>query len=581
MTRETGGDQDGVLIYDATARQWLRFALPIKTYTATSPETVLSCLREIDQHLLSVRCWAAGFLSYESSPAFDDALNVRPPGPFPCLWFGLYAEPEIVCPVFASNQISPINWAPSVTPDQYRACVRQIKLHIAEGDTYQVNYSFRLHGSSCGEPWSLFSQMVPSHQPGYAAYIRAGRWIICSASPELFWARQDGRIWSRPMKGTAPRGLWFEDDVSKAEWLRSSEKNQAENIMIVDMVRNDLGRIAVKGSVSATRLFEVERHPAVWQMTSTVEAQSAASLTESFRALFPPASITGAPKVRTVDIIDRLETTPRRIYTGTIGFVSPDGRAQFNVAIRTLLLDTERQSAEFGVGSGIVWDSQEESEYEECLMKAKTLTQAGPELQLLETMLWTPEEGYFLLERHLGRLSQSAAYFAYPLNLDAVRNRLKHQASGFGSTPHKLRLLVSSSGQIALESHPFEPAQAETRICLSRCPVDSRDRFLYHKTTHRTVYETARRACPGYEDVILWNERGEVTETTVANLVVEMAGKLLTPPVSSGLLPGTYRALLLDEGKIFEKVLRLEDLRNCSGIYLINSVRKMRKAALD
>jgi len=582
MPGALGDDQDCVLICDATASRWLRFVRPVKIYTATSPETVVACLKQIDQDLLSHDRWAAGFLSYESSPAFDAALSVKPPAEFPCLWFGIYREPEIVDPAFDTTKTPPIDWQASVNPDQYRACIRRIKQHIAEGDTYQVNYSFRLHGSFHGNPWDLFSHMVPLHQPGYGAYVRAGRWVICSASPEMFWSRQDGRIWSRPMKGTAARGLWFLDDVAKAEWLRQSQKNQAENLMIVDMVRNDLGRIASNGSVSVTRLFEVERHPTVWQMTSTVEGRTEASLTDSMGALFPAASITGAPKVRTVEIINRLETTPRRIYTGTVGFVAPDSRAQFNVAIRTLLLDTQEDSAEYGVGSGIVWDSEEDSEYEECLVKAKTLNQAGPEFQLLESILWTPEDGYFLLERHLLRLVQSAAYFSYPVIPGAIRDRLESQASCFGSMPQKVRLLIPPSGEIRLESRPFQPSgEAEVRVCLSRNPVDSRDRFLYHKTTRRTVYEDALGACPGFEDVILWNERGEITESTVANLVLEIAGKLFTPPVSSGLLPGTYRGFLLAAGKIIEKVLGKDDLGRCSGIYLINSVRKMRKAALD
>ncbi len=575
-----GGGEDHALIYDATAGQWLRFARPVRTYTATSPHTVLSCLREIEKERLSHRCWAAGFLSYESSPAFDAALQMKPPGSFPCLWFGIYQEPEVALPAFDARDLPAIDWRASVTPDEYRSSVRQIKAHIAEGDTYQVNYSFRLHGFFGGDPWNLFSQMVTPHQPGYAAYLTAGRWVICSASPELFWASRDGRFWSRPMKGTAPRGLWCEDDAAKAKWLRASEKNQAENLMIVDMVRNDLGRIAEDGSVSVTRLFEVERHPTVWQMTSTVEAKAAASLADSFRALFPPASITGAPKVRTVEIINRLETTPRRIYTGTIGFVTPDNRAQFNVAIRTLLLDTHGKSAEYGVGSGVVWDSEEESEYEECLVKAQTLNQAGPEFHLLETILWTPEDGYFLLDRHLLRLFQSAAYFSYTADETAIRARLADQARCFGSTPRRVRLLLSSSGQITLENRPFESSEAETRVCLSKGPVDSGDRFLYHKTTRRAVYEKALQECPGFADVILWNRLGEITESTIANIVVEIAGKLLTPPVSSGLLPGIYRGLLLEEGKIAEKVIRTDDLHRCSAIYLINSVRKMRKARL-
>jgi para-aminobenzoate synthetase/4-amino-4-deoxychorismate lyase len=577
----TWESEDGALIYDATARRWLRFTHPIRTFTVTSPDGVLSCLKEIDLELLSHRCWAAGFVSYESSPAFDPALRVKPAAPFPCVWFGIYPDPEVVVPQFTTELVASIDWAASVTPDEYRVSIRRIKEHIAQGDTYQVNYSFRLHGDFSGDPWNLFSQMIPAHQPGYAAYIQAGQWVICSASPELFWARQNGHLWSRPMKGTAARGLSFDDDVAKADWLRESQKNQAENLMIVDMVRNDLGRIAANGSVSVQRLFDVERHPSVWQMTSTIEARTNSCLTDVFGALFPAASITGAPKIRTVEIIDQLETTSRRIYTGTIGFVAPDRRAQFNVAIRTLLLDSRQKSAEYGVGGGIVWDSEEESEYEECLVKARTLTQAGPEFQLLETILWTPHDGYFLLERHLLRLFQSASYFSYPVSMDAIRDRLEARSSSFGSNPQRVRLLLSSSGDIMLESRPPEPSEPETPVCLSRDPVDSRDRFLYHKTTHRAVYEKARRDCRGFGDVILWNERGEITESTMSNVVVEMAGRLLTPPVSSGLLAGTYRALLLAQGEISEKVIHVDDLKRCSAIYLINSVRATRKARLD
>ncbi|RPI27737.1 MAG: aminodeoxychorismate synthase component I [Acidobacteria bacterium] len=573
------GHRDFVLIYDATTCRWLRFSHPIGTYVAHTPDAVLPCLHQVAQHVESGAGWAAGFVAYEAAPAFDPALTVRVSTPFPCLWFGIYTAPEEILPVFNRAEMPDIQWKTSVPADEYRGAVRRIKEHIAAGDTYQVNYTFRLHGPFNADPWNLFSRMIRPHQPGYGAYIDVGRWVICSASPELFWAREGDLLWSRPMKGTAARGLLLSDDVALGDWLQDSEKNQAENLMIVDMVRNDLGRIARQGSVTVSRLFQLEKHPTVWQMTSTVECRTAAPLPDVFRALFPPASITGAPKVNTMDIISRLETTPRGIYTGTVGFLAPDNRAQFNVAIRTVLIDREEKSAEYGIGSGVVWDSEESLELDECLLKAKALTQAPADFQLLETVLWTPEEGYFLIDRHLRRLYDSAQYFSYPIDLEAIRSGLTSQAFTSGSHPQKVRILVASSGEAIIENKPLEPHGEEVTVCLSRTPVDSRDPFLYHKTTHRAVYEQARQSLPGFEDVLLWNERGEITESTVANIVVEMQGARFTPPVSSGLLPGTYRSLLLEEGQVAEKVIRPQDLKNCSSLYLINSVRRTRRAA--
>ncbi len=299
-----------------------------------------------------------------------------------------------------------LSWEPSICRKTYEAGIQKVRELIRKGDTYQVNYTYRLRAGFAGDPWALFAGMVQAQGAHYSAFIHAGDWVICCASPELFFRRQGADLLCRPMKGTSPRGLWSADDAAQAEALRTSVKNQAENVMIVDMVRNDLGRVARLGSVGVRSLFDVEKYPTLWQMTSTVKCETSASVPEIFGALFPAASITGAPKVRTMAIISELEDSPRRIYTGSIGFIAPGGFAQFNVAIRTVLIDRHAQAAEYGVGGGIVWDSVPETEFEECQTKSRILTTPRPQFALLETMRWTPKEGFYLLDLHLRRLAR-------------------------------------------------------------------------------------------------------------------------------------------------------------------------------
>jgi para-aminobenzoate synthetase/4-amino-4-deoxychorismate lyase len=380
------------------------------------------------------------------------------------------------------------------------------------------------------------------------------------------------------MKGTAARGLWFEQDLEQAERLRSSEKERAENVMIVDMVRNDLGRIARAGSVHVPALFSVERYPTVWQMTSTVAAETDASLTEVMAALFPPASITGAPKASTMQIIAGVECSPRRIYTGAIGFLDPDGRAQFNVAIRTALINRKTEVAEYGLGGGIVVDSNAPQERAEAELKSKVLGTRRPHFDLLETMLWEAVGGYSLLELHLKRVTQSAEYFGFKIDARDVRERLETFARKLrpAGTRHRVRMLVSRTGAVDLTSIPLtDDALGFGDVQLAAEPIDSNDPFLYHKTTNRRVYENAMASRPGEADVLLFNDRSEVTESTLANLIVEIDGSLLTPPVRCGLLPGTARARMLEQRKVREGVIHLDELARASRVFLINSVRGM------
>jgi para-aminobenzoate synthetase/4-amino-4-deoxychorismate lyase len=357
--------------------------------------------------------------------------------------------------------------------------------------------------------------------------------------------------------------------------------------MIVDMVRSDIGHIAETGSVKVPELFSLEKFPTVWQMVSTVSGKTSAGYGEIFSALFPPASITGAPKRRTMEIITELETSPRGVYTGCIGFICPERQAQFNVAIRTVVIEKKSAHAVYGVGGGITWDSVDSAEYEECRAKAKILTARIPEFQLLESIRWSAEEGYFLLDRHLQRLAESAEYFSFSLDLPEVRQKLSALAAGFDANARKVRILIHPRGSVTLQAEILPPAgrAKPLRVLLAPAPIDSANPFLFHKTTHRGVYDQARQsalAAAGGEvdDVILWNERGELTETCTANIVLELDGMCYTPPVACGLLAGTYRGWLLEQGMIQERILRLEDLRQDPRLYLINSVRKQRPASV-
>jgi para-aminobenzoate synthetase / 4-amino-4-deoxychorismate lyase len=561
---------------------WLWFDDLVEVVQTSRPEEVLPQLDAVEQ-AVERGLGAAGFLSYEAASGLDDAFCTRPPSGVPLLWFGLFRR-ATESKATLCEQPAPFHvnfWRPSITPEQYGEAIVRIKDYIARGHTYQVNHTFRLRSTFTGDPWSLFIRLCEAQRGQHGAYLDTGRHVICSASPELFFHLDGQTLSTRPMKGTSSRGLTVADDRRLRNELANSVKNRAENAMIVDMMRNDLGRIARRGSVRVDSAFDVEKYPTVFQMTSRVSAETSASLPGIMNAIFPPASITGAPKIRTMQIIRELEPDARGVYTGAIGYWLPGRQAQFSVAIRTVTIDRDAGIAEYGTGGGIVWDSDTAEEYSECQTKAAVLTVEAPQFELLETILYEPEEGYFLLDKHLERLADSAEYFDFSLDPPEIRQRLADLAVGFGDRAHRVRLRVGREGQISIDVTPSPPAAtAPWRLRLASRPVDSGNVFLYHKTTGRAVHEAAFASRGDCDDVVLYNERGEATETTIANLVIEKEGRLVTPPVACGLLAGVFRRHLLETGQLVEAMVGLDDLRNAERLFAVNSVRKWVRAVM-
>ena len=568
-----------------------RFEDPAGVIVAETQTEVLIALRQAERAVQS-GCHVAGFVSYEAAVGLDPAMRVMPATDLklPLIWFGVFRR-RVEIQAGATGKDDPFAlspWEPAITEEEYQKTIACLREHIAAGETYQVNFTHRLRASFEGSPLGFYRALCRTQRAGYCAYLDLGRYQIVSASPELFFRVEDRKIVSRPMKGTRRRGLWWDQDQARVRELRSSPKDLAENVMIVDLIRNDLGRVAETGSVNVPQLFEIERYETLLQMTSTVEARLRENVgpVDVFQALFPCGSITGAPKIETMKIIDAIEPEPRGVYTGSIGYISPSDsggwEAMFNVAIRTALIDRESQAVECGVGGGITYDSQAESEWEECLLKRRFLTRTWPEFRLLETLLYEPEAGYFLLDYHLKRMEASARYFGFRWDQEVIRESLLESAR-LWKHPQRVRLLVSRDGANEMQVYDFKRSESPQKPLLvdfSDAPVDSKDPFLYHKTTHRLMYESRKDARPDLDDVILLNEDGEVTESSRANVVVEIEGQRFTPPRACGLLGGTFRESLLAKQEIAERVLRPEDLRGAGAVFLINSVQRWMQSSL-
>lgn len=580
------------------------------------------------QHCLAQGSFAAGFLSYECGYHFQDLAELadRACG-LPLAWIGIYERPLIFDhaagtlegapvdeflqqfpgrPVPAGegarsrNVSGPLEGSPGAAPGPTKVCtydIRDMRLidekeyvaklqavqdYIAAGDTYQVNFTHPLRFSFSGSPLALFQALRRQQRVSYNAFIHRQEHCILSFSPELFFRTGRGRITTRPMKGTAQRGKDAREDLRLARWLRGDVKNRAENVMIVDLLRNDLGRICRFGSIRTEELFAVEKYETLFQMTSTIsgELKPGVSYYDIFWSLFPCGSVTGAPKIRTMQIIRELEPHPRGVYTGAIGFFSPAGEAVFNVPIRTIVL--RQGEGEMGVGSGIVADSSAPEEYRECLLKTEFLTRRVEPFRLLESILWDGE--YAFLPEHLERLESSAEYFDFGFERAAVTEQLEKNGSLLQrGSRYKVRLLLDRTGAVTLENVAIAEEEGTGPVLLSSRRTDSSDKFLYHKTTHRQFYDAlhAEAREQGFLEVIFRNERDEITEGAISNIFVEKDSKLFTPPVSCGLLPGVYRQhVLANRPEAQEKVLYLDDLLHADALYICNAVRGWRRVTL-
>lgn len=551
------------------------FQAPRDTIVAREPDEVPSAIRAAERAARG-GSWVVGFVAYDAAPGLNSALRVSsgPPPPEPLAWFGVYGAPRPLPPLRPAAT-APGPWAPSLAPEAHAGLVAAIQSRIEAGDTYQANLTFPMRAPFTGDPWELFGSMMRAQPRSFGAYLDLGGAQVLSVSPELFISFDGRRVTTRPMKGTAPRGRSSREDMSMADALLASPKEQAGNVMIVDLIRNDLGRVAVTGSVEVAALFEAERHPTVWQLTSTVTGRMRrdVDLCGLMTAMFPSGSVTGAPKVSTMGIIAHLEIGRRGVYCGAIGYLEPGGRrGRFSVAIRTGVLNEGIFS--YHVGGGITYDSPAGAEYEECLVKALVVTSIPERPALVETMRHEAGNGIALLGRHLRRLEDSAGYWDIPIDPGAVADAVAGVVGGPDNSV--VRLVLSADGAVTIDSKPLPIWDEPVGLVLAPVAIDAADPRWAHKLEDRSRYPSAE---PGTE-VLSFNGDGEVTETNLSNLIARFGDRWLTPPVSSGCLPGVYRESMLEQGVIEESPLTREDLASADEIAVTNAVRGWRKAVL-
>ncbi|MDF1614479.1 aminodeoxychorismate synthase component I [Desulfurivibrio dismutans] len=621
-------------------RRSLLFIRPLKRLTLEPGTTAADFLAAMEAELQQGH-FLAGWFAYEFSYLLEPKLRRLLPSSHPPLAeLGVFAAPMTYDhekgewldgrnpaaalqknPPAANNaQVSPPSQSDpglathklrlNVSGEEYRHNVRRIKEYIAAGDTYQVNYTLKQQLPCRGSAAALYCALRRNQRVSYAALLKLNGRHILSLSPELFLRREGNRCTVRPMKGTSRRGLTPADDARRAAELPADPKNRSENVMIVDLLRNDLGRICLPGTVETLDLFTLESYETLHQMTSTIrgELRRETGLTEIFRALFPCGSVTGAPKLRTMEIIHKLEQAPRGVYTGAIGFISPKREMVLNVPIRTVTL--EQGVAEMGIGSGVVYDSDPEQEWRECKLKGNFLSRPTPPFVLIETILWQPGVGYRMLELHLTRLLASATRLAFAAAPEEIRRLLTARDAAFTAAAmdaQRVRLTLAKDGTLELSYTPFSghpcfnwpPAavdQGKTAptsrdveqplptVVIAPIAIDPDQPLLYHKTSRREVYDREREKAlaAGHREVLFINTRGELTEGAVSNLFVRRQSRLLTPPVSAGLLDGVLRRHLLDQPqpKLHEETLRPADLQAAEAIFIGNSLRGLTQVRL-
>jgi para-aminobenzoate synthetase/4-amino-4-deoxychorismate lyase len=575
----------------------LLYTAPEHVVAAYAPEEVDAALDEISVGLAR-GLHAAGFFAYELGYYLESKLQGLLPASrsTPLLWIGLFRDPRPLDDPGtrawleqhgAAERAKISGLKLSWTRAQYDRAFAAVEDYIAAGDVYQINLTMKYRFAFDGDPVALYAALRRKQRVAYGALIHTPELDVLSLSPELFFRRDGKHISTRPMKGTAPRGRTPREDARLKTWLAVDEKQRAENLMIVDLLRNDLGRVAKIGSVEVTDLFTVETYRSVHQMTSGISAEmrSDMGLKDMLRALFPCGSVTGAPKVRAMEIIRELEGGPRGVYTGAIGHIAPSGDAQFNVVIRTVVL--QGSQGEMGIGGGIVADSKVDSEYEECLLKAQFLTKVDKPFELIETLRFERGKGFHLLDRHLARLQSSAAHFGYPFSREAVLAALEAEAARVEAPVALVRLLLGEDGALTVTSTPIELPTKDTvwRFVISDQRLDEKDPLFYHKTTRRQFFDREmerQKALTQCDEVVFLNKKGELTEGTRTNLFIELDGRLFTPALTCGLLPGTLREELLDlpRAAASEAVLTPQDLLAADRIYLGNSVRGLIRAEL-
>lgn len=554
------------------------FINPHKIITCQSSNQLDNCLSQLTK-AVNNGWYAAGFISYEAGWHLQGLDKTNRAYSFPLLWFGLFSKPlklnnfreaiPYLSFTAAANYSAVKKLHLNTTKEKYCQNIVHIKKLIAQGQTYQVNYTMKYKFDFAGSPFNLYQRLRAIQPVSYSAFINTGESQIVSLSPELFFRRKKNIISVQPMKGTAA--------PCRHTNLSDDPKNQAENIMITDLMRNDLGKISRTGSVQTYDMFKTHKYSTLWQMTSSVQSQLLPKISwrEIFGSLFPCGSVTGAPKISTMNIIKTLEKEERKIYTGAIGYLGPDNQAIFNVAIRTISL--QGQQGELGIGSGITYDSDPGQEWEECQLKASFLLKSN--FHLIETMAWSDVTGIPLLPLHLQRLKKSAELFGFPYNRNSINTALSEFAYTLDTKKlWKIRLLLKTNGDIALEAEVITPpTTARLMVAISAVQTDPDDPFLRHKTTERKLYnqELAVYKKRGYYDVLFSNNRGEITEGAISNIFIKRGPTYYTPPLHCGLLPGVYRAYFIRQHKniVKEKILHLEDLYSADAIFLTNAVR--------
>ena len=569
----------------AAPRLRCAFGAPRQVLVAQQVDAVRAVLDAV--HAAAQRGhWCVGYVRYEAAPAFDAALQIHA-ADGSLAWFAVHDAPQ-PWPAEAAQEAARVEWHSGLERGTFDAALGRIQQAIGAGELYQVNYTAPLTGTLQGSAAALFVALQRAQPGGYAAHIDVGDEQVLSVSPALFFDWQDapggGDILARPMKGTAARGATPEEDAAQAAHLRTAPKERAENVMIVDLLRNDLSRIALPHSVQVPALFATQALPTVWQMTSDVRARTrpGTTLTDVFAALFPCGSVTGAPKVRAMQMIHALEPAPRGVYCGAVGVVRPGEqggiRATFNVPIRTVVLQGDL--ARCGIGSGITADAVADAEWNEWRHKRAFVERASMPFDLLETLAL--EEGRLRhVADHLARLQQAAAHFSIPWNAGAVHQCLQALADGHPQGLWRVRLLLGAAGQPRAEAFALQPTPEPVRLQLAGGPLmEAHSEFVRFKTTRRAHYAAFAPTETGVFDTVLWNAAGEITESTFGNIAMLLDGRWVTPPLSCGLLPGVGRAVALRDGRVCEAVVRLQDLPRVQGWAFINSLRGWLQARL-